>query len=158
MKRFKTILLISLSFNSFTQGFNEDKTALTNFVIRMYKAKPFEGVKIIDDYDHSYLLSVLSLETKKYTSETIMTRVAEVKSQSQANRFFNGSIIEMDMIIKTNETKNTDGTSESTVNMIEKIKENSMGFVQGMEQMANFQINNGERTLFIYYRKMTIEE
>ena len=66
MKKITTLLVILISLNSFSQGFNEDKTALTNFVKRMYKAKPFEGVKIVEDYDNSYLLSVLSLENGKY--------------------------------------------------------------------------------------------
>jgi hypothetical protein len=38
--------------------------------------------------------------------------------------------------------------------MFESIKQNSAGFVQGMEQMANFDIKDGERKLFIFYRKL----
>lgn len=53
----------------------------------MYNAKPFEGVKVIDDYDHQYFISVISLETDKYSNPSIMNRVAQVKSQSQANVF-----------------------------------------------------------------------
>ena len=155
MKKITTLLVILISLNSFSQGFNEDKTALTNFVKRMYKAKPFEGVKIIEDYDNSYLLSVLSLENGKYGgNESMMTRIAEVKSQSQANTFFNGSNIKMDMIISTNETERPDGTKETTTQMFESIKQNSSGFVRGMEQMVNFDIKDGERKLYIYYRKM----
>lgn len=66
MKMLLNAIAILISINSFSQGFNEDKTALTNFLTRMYKAKPFEGVKIIEDYDDSYILSVLSLENGKY--------------------------------------------------------------------------------------------
>ena len=119
MKKITTLLVILISLNSFSQGFNEDRTALTNFIKRMYKAKPFEGVKIVEDYDNAYLLSVLSLENGKYGgNESMMTRIAEVKSQSQANTFFNGSNIEMDMIISTNETEKTDGTKETTTQML----------------------------------------
>jgi hypothetical protein len=32
----------------------------------MYNSAPFEGVKVIDDYDHQYFISVLSLEKGKY--------------------------------------------------------------------------------------------
>ncbi len=34
---------------------------LTRFLVRMYENAPFEGVKVVDDYDHRFLLSVLLL-------------------------------------------------------------------------------------------------
>ncbi len=56
------LLLLSLTFSiyAFGQGINDEKVSLTNFVKRMYTAKPFEGVKIVDDYDHQYLISVIA--------------------------------------------------------------------------------------------------
>ena len=57
-----TLLVFSLCGIAKAQSFNEDKTAFSNFLKRMYTAKPFEGVKIVDDYDHQYLISVNSLE------------------------------------------------------------------------------------------------
>ena len=46
------------------------------------------------------------------------------------------------------------GALSSLTQMFESIKQNSAGFVQGMEQMANFDIKDGERKLFIFYRKL----
>ena len=63
------LLFIGCTFSSYGQGFNEDKTAFSNFIKRMYTAAPFEGVKIVDDYDHQYLVSVISLEKAKYTND-----------------------------------------------------------------------------------------
>ena len=60
-----TLLVFSLCGNLEAQSFNDEKVSLTNFIKRMYTAKPFEGVKIVDDYDHQYLISVISLEEAK---------------------------------------------------------------------------------------------
>ena len=49
MKKYFLLIVIILPIISHAQSFNEDKTAFTNFIKRMYTATPFEGVKIIDD-------------------------------------------------------------------------------------------------------------
>ncbi len=77
----------------FSQSFNEDKVACSNYIQRMYKFKPFEGVKIVEDYDDAYLISVLSLPVDKYPNQSMMMRVADVKAQSQASTFLNCSNI-----------------------------------------------------------------
>lgn len=153
MKYIFSILFLINSFSTFGQSFNDDNIALTNFIKRMYKAKPFEGVKVIDDYDHQYFISVISLETAKYSNPSIMNRVAQVKSQSQANVFFNGSVISSDLIIKTTEQKSNDSSS-TVVETIESIKENAVGFTQGMELLVNFDNADGKRMVFIYYREI----
>lgn len=148
----KLNLLIALfiSFNCFSQSLNQDKISLTNFIKRMYSAASFEGVKVIDDYDHQYFISVLSLEKAKYPSEAIMFRVAQVKGQSQANTFFNGSTISSDFVIRTTDKENT-----TTTETIESIKENAIGFVKSMELLTNFDNTDGKRTVFIFYKEMT---
>lgn len=123
----------------------------------MYNSTPFEGVKVIDDYVHQYFISVISMEKAKYPSSSTMNRVAQVKAQQQANTFFNGSTISSDLVIKTTETKDSTST-KSTVEMIESIRENSVGFVQGMELLTNFDIEEGKRMVFIYYREMKEEK
>ena len=65
MKNLLYFLVILVSIKSYGQGFSDEKVSLTNFIKRMYTAKPFEGVKIVDDYDHQYLISVISLEEAK---------------------------------------------------------------------------------------------
>ena len=149
------IFLLFIAFSSYSQSINEDKTALTNFIKRMYNAAPFEGVKVIDDYDHQYFISVLSLEKAKYTNDAMMNRVAQVKGQSQANIFFNGSTISSDLVIKTTENKSTDKPATSAVETIESIKENAMGFVKSMELLTNFDNPDGKRMVFIFYKEMT---
>jgi glutaminase len=104
----KLLFLIALAFSTTAnaQSFNEDITSFSNFIKRMYNAKPFEGVKIMDDYDHQYLVSIVSHDKTKYTSESTMHRVAQVKAQSQANTFLNGANISMEMMV--NEMNNYD--------------------------------------------------
>lgn len=152
----KLFLLLTLAFNisANAQSFNEDKTAFSNFLKRMYTAKPFEGVKIVDDYDHQYLVSVISLEKAKYTSESTMNRVAQVKAQSQANTFLNGSTISMDMVIRTTETKDSTQNSKTIVESVETIKENASGFTQGLELLTNFDNLDSKRMVFVYCREM----
>ena len=128
------------------QGYNTEKTALTNFLVRMYENAPFEGVRAVDDYEQQYLISVLTLEKAKYTNESVMFRVAGVKAMSQASRFFNGSSITSDLIIRTSEK--SDGTGDTE--MIETINEKSVGFVKSLELLTNFDIENG-RMVFIYF-------
>ena len=153
MKKILILFSLFLSLTAFGQSFNEDKTSMTNFIKRMYKATPFEGVKIIDDYDHQYLVSVLSLDKAKYTSPSLMNRVAQVKAQSQANTYLNGSSISTDIVIKTTEQKAGDKTN-TVVESIESIKENAVGFSQGLELLTNFDDEQSKRMVFIYYREI----
>lgn len=149
-----SFLVLFLFTSSQAQSFNEDKTAFSNFIKRMYTAKAFEGVKIVDDYANQYLVSVISLEKAKYTSESIMNRVAQVKAQSQASTFLNGATISMDMIITTKDTKDSTGNVSTIVETVEQIKQNSMGFSQGLELLTNFDNSDNLRMVFIYIREL----
>ena len=147
-----SFLVLFLFANSHAQSFNEDKTAFSNFLKRMYTAKTFEGVKIVDDYNHQYLISVISLEKAKYTNESTMNRVAQVKAQSQASTFLNGATITMDMVITTKESKDSANNVKSIVETVEQIKQNSVGFSQGLELLSVFPNGDDKRMVFIYGR------
>jgi 6-pyruvoyl-tetrahydropterin synthase len=157
MKTFLLLLFIGFAFSLKAQSFNEDKTSFSNFLKRMYTATPFEGVKIVDDYDHQYLISVISLEKNKYSSESIMNRVAQVKAQSQASTFLNGATISMDMVITTKETKDSTDNVSTIVETVEEIKQNSVGFSQGLELLTNFDNADSLRMIFIYIRELKKE-
>ena len=145
-KLFIVITICAVSISTMAQGYNTEKTDLTNFLVRMYENAPFEGVRAVDDYEQQYLISVLTLEKAKYTNESVMFRVAGVKAMSQASRFFNGSSITSDLIIRT--TEKSDGIGDTE--MIETINEKSVGFVKSLELLTNFDIENG-RIVFIYF-------
>ena len=150
MKRFLSYLLtIILSTTIYAQGFNADKTALTNFLVRMYKHTPFD-VKVVNDYNDNYLVSAIVLDPAKYGgNESTMLRVASVKAMSQASRYFNGSQISMDLIITT--TEQSDGAVNTKV--MEKIKENSIGYVKQLEYLSSFDNDSGQK-VFLYMKQM----
>lgn len=136
---------IALCVAVFGQSYNQEKTALTNFLVRLYENAPFDGVKAVEDYGNAYLMSVVSLDKSKYTDERKLGRVASVKAMSQASRFFNGSSITEDLIIRTEE--NADGSTNTEI--IENIREHSAGYVKQLEQLTNFPSNNGVQ-VFIF--------
>ena len=149
----KLLILSLISFLSapiFAQNFNADMAALSRFVQRMYTASPFEGVKLVEDYDNQYLLSVVVLESVKYgNNKSTMTRVASVKAMSEASRFFNGSQITMDLVITTKE----DGVSNITTEMLEKINEKSIGYVKALSLLTSFSKDDSKH-VFVYYKQI----
>jgi hypothetical protein len=86
-----------------------------------------------------------------------MNRVAQVKAQSQANTFLNGASISMDMIVKTTEKTSKDSSS-TVVETIEQIKQNSLGFTQGLELLTNFENADNKRMVFVYMRELIKEK
>jgi hypothetical protein len=153
MKYIFTIVTALLFSTVFSQSFNEDKTAFTNYVKRMYASAPFDGVKIIEDYDHQYLVSVIGIDKAKYTDPSVMNRVAQVKAQSQVNTYLNGASIDMNTIIRTTETTENNQT-KSITESIEQIKQNSTGFSQGLELLTNFENSDSKKMVYVYMREI----
>jgi len=150
MKKLLLFSILSLfSVSLFAQSYNEDRTVLANFLKRMYNNTKFEGVKIVEDYDNKYLISVLNLEKAKYQKESDMFRVAQVKALRQASEFVNGGTVTSDLIIRT--TEDSSG-GEVTVETMEKMR--TVGFVQGMELLINFEPADDSQMAFIYIRKI----
>ncbi|MDR1331050.1 MAG: hypothetical protein LBK07_03015 [Tannerella sp.] len=147
-------ILLLYCVHIFAQGYNEDQTAFANFLKRMYGQTKFEGVKIVEDYDHQYFISVLSLERSLYKKQSDMFRVAQVKAMRQASEFVNGGTVSSDAVIRTTETKDPAGTKgEISVETVERI--HSVGFVQGMELLISFTpAADDTQTVFIYSRKI----
>ncbi|MDE7412507.1 MAG: hypothetical protein K2N05_01775 [Muribaculaceae bacterium] len=156
MKKILYVVIISLAFMSSlsmkAQSYNQEKTALTNFLVRLYENAPFDGVKAVEDYDNSYLMSVVKLDKKKYNSDSVLNRVASVKAMSQASRYLNGANISSEMIIHTSEKSN--GCFDTEI--IENIRENSSGYVNMLEQLTNFQADDGE-WVFIFLSPLSIK-
>lgn len=147
-----TLILVLFLFaiqNTFAQSYNSDKVAVTNFLIRMYNDAPFEGVRVVDDYEQANLVSVLALDKAKYKTDAILNRVASVKAMAQASRYFNGSNITQDLIIHTSEK--ADGSNDTEI--IENIRENSVGYVKQLEQLTNFTREDGLQ-VFIFIKEL----
>ena len=149
MKRFKAIfaiIVVSLiTTYVYAQSYNTENVAWTNYLVRLYENEPFEGVRVVDDYTSTHLIYVLTLDAEKYSDESTLNRVASVKAMSQASRFFNGSTITDELIIKTSEK--SDGSSNTEI--IENIKEHSIGYVKSLQLLTNFK-GKDNRRVFIF--------
>ena len=144
-----TLVFCIFAIGCYAQNFNADKTALTNFLKRMYQHATFD-VKVVEDYDHHYLVSAVVLDPAKYGgNESTMMRVAGVKAVSQASRFLNGSNISEDLIVTTRE--NAEGNINTET--IEKIKETSIGYVHQLEHLSNFTNDEGKQ-VFLYVKQI----
>lgn len=152
MKVSLVLLYLMVAFGVQAQSYNSDRISFTNFLIRMYNNAPFEGVRVVNDYDNAYLISVLALNKGIYKTEGVLNRVASVKAMAQASRFFNGSNITQDMIIRT--SKKSESTSDMEI--IENIRENSVGYVKALEQLTNFVRKDG-LLVFIFISRVAVK-
>lgn len=150
----KTVLLCMLSWLTsvvYAQSFDQERIALAKFIERMFNNAPFEGCRIVDDYDNSYLLSVVELDKSKYKVSSAMNRVAQVKSQRNAGEFFNGTQSYSEITIRTPKSEEKGG--HEMTETYEVIRTNSTGFVQQMELLTNFESDNGT-AVFVFYKKV----
>lgn len=151
MKQLLLTLALSVAsvFVVFAQGYNQEHVALQNFLTRMYKNQPFDGVRIVTDYDNTYLLSVVLV--KKSASESAMSRIAQVKSNRQVSQYLGGmTTSESETIIRTTEdTKEIKTTDEVT----DIIREHSFGYTKAMEVLATFE-RDDTQMVYMFYRKV----
>ena len=144
-----TLLCLLMGFLCFAQSYDQERTALKNFLVRMYKAEPFEGVKIVSDYDNNYVLSVVLI--KNSGSETAMNRIAQVKSQRQVSQYLNGVVsTESETIIRTTEKVKEEKTIEEITDII---REHSIGFTKAMEVLTVIDGSNNQKC-YMFYRKV----
>lgn len=144
-----TSLFLLIGFFCFAQSYIQERTALKNFLVRMYNAEPFEGVKIVSDYDNNYVLSVVLI--KNSGSETAMNRIAQVKSQRQVSQYLNGVVsTESETIIRTTENVKEEKTIEEITDII---REHSIGFTKAMEVLTVIDASNNQKC-YMFYRKV----
>lgn len=132
------------------QGYDQERIQLAKFIERMYNNAPFDGCRIVDDYDNSYFLSVVALDKSKYKTPQIMNRVADVKSQRNAGEFLNGSQSYTEITIKT--PKGEEHEKDMT-EVYELIQTNSIGYVRQMQLLTSFENSTG-MMVFVYYKKV----
>ena len=145
-----SILLCCIANVVYAQSFDQERIALAKFIERMYNSSPFEGCRIVDDYDNSYHLSVVELDKSKYKTSSVMNRIAQVKSQRNAGEFFNGTQSYSEITIRTPKSEEKGGAEMTET--YEIIRTNSTGFVQQMALLTQFESN--ENMVFVYYKKV----
>lgn len=155
MRKVLLVIMSCLLFGAAkSQSFNQEKTALTNFIIRMYKSEPFTGVKIFLDYENKYLVSIVKLNGSSINNENTLNRVAEVKAKAQVNQFMNGSYITLESIVTTTSTVSKNNSTNMS-ELTEIIKESSIGYVDNIEHVSTFsdEIDTNYK-VFIYLREL----
>lgn len=149
-KAILSIVLLLMALGANAQSYNSDRVSLTNFLVRMYKAEPFEGVKVVSDYENNYLLSVV-LVADNGQSESARNRIAQVKSQRQTSQYLGGLITsQSETIIRTTENVKEEKTIEEITDII---KENSIGFTKAMEVLTVIDAPNNQKC-YMFYRKV----
>ncbi len=135
------------------QGINAENTAFINFLKRQYEQENYEGVRLVEDYDKTYIISVLSLNKKTYPSSSTMFRVAKVKATQQIGAYIDGTNISSDLLIRTTESDSV------RVEKVEIIRERSNSFVNSVEYLASFpKSENADDIVFIYSKEIEVKK
>ena len=119
---------------------------LSEFVKNAYIKKPFDGSKIVAAPNNKYFIAVITLDNSKYTAVSSRDKVAQMKAKQQANTMFNGSTISSESILRTDEKDKSTEVISSEI-----IKEQSMGFIDGIEFLNSFETPEN-KTTYIYYK------
>lgn len=154
MKKYLLLFCIGfiLHFTCLGQSYNQEKISLENFLVRLYNDAPFEGVKVVSDYENHYLLSVVLVKNNANPSLSARNRVAQTKSARQVSQCLDGIIIsESETIIRTTEKIKEE---KSVIEIVDIIKEKSIGFTKGMEVLTAFDVDHGEAHCYMFYRKI----
>ena len=107
----------------------------------MYNNAPFEGVKIVDDYDNTYILSAVNVDGTQ--PESAANRNAQVKNNRQMSQYLGGLVeIDSETIIKTTEDAES---KHSIIEITDIIKEQSIGFTKSMEIIATIDRSDGQK-------------
>ena len=131
------ILFLFVAINSNAQSFDEDRIVLSQFIERLYNNAPFEGCRIIDDYDNSYLLSVVALDASNYKTSSALNRVAQVKSQRNAGEFFNGTQSISEFVVKTTKGEKQGKKAKVISETFEMVKSNCPDCMQAVMEHSD---------------------
>jgi hypothetical protein len=123
-------------------------TTLEEFISEIIKKKSIDGARIISAPANKYIVSTITLENAKYSTPEMRDKAAFMKAKQLVNTMVNGSTITSDQIIRTDENdKSTEVTNT------EIIREQSMGFIQGLELLFGKEITQN-KTTYVYYSKI----
>ena len=153
-KHFTSILLFFICINALSQDYGGKKVGIGNFVIRMYNTQPFDGVKVLQNQEgQNYLISVVQFKKDETRPKNTESRIASVKAKAYASQYINGSNVSIEVLVVTTEERNKDSVINKTT-LQEILKENSVGFVDYMELLANFDSSDGSKSVYVFYREM----
>jgi hypothetical protein len=120
---------------------------LQAFLTNTLRKKLFDGARIISAPNNKYMVAVVNLENAKYTSIESRDKVAHMKAKQMVNTLVNGSTISSELILRTDES---DQSTEVT--STELIREQAMGFIQGLELLSSSEMTPGKTTYIFHYK------
>jgi len=123
-------------------------TTLTQFITDFLKRKTTDGARIVSAPGNKYMAAFITLENAKYSDEVMRDKAAFMKAKQYVNTLINGSTISSEQILRTDE-----GDASTAVTNTEIIKEQAMGFIQGLELLFVKELFPS-KTTYVYYSKL----
>ena len=145
--KFEMLFLVKDSSTHTTTSFFLCET-LGDFMLGLLKSKPFDGARFVSAPQNKYIISAITLDNSKYASPEMRDKAGYMKAKQFVNVMVNGSTITSESIIRTDET---DKATEITNTEI--VREQSMGFINGLELLTTKEIAPN-KTTYIYYSKL----
>lgn len=147
--------LMIFSINTYSQSFNNEKNIFINFLKRQYEQEGYEGIKLIEDYEKNYIISILSLNKKIYPSSSTMFRVAKVKAAQQIGAYISGTQVSSELLIRIVD----DDRDSIRVEKMEVIIEQNQSFVREVEFLTSFPKKDTENeVVFIYGKEIKLKK
>lgn len=156
MKKIIAIIFIFQLSVVFTaaQDYGGNNVGLANFVKRMYNVQPFEGVKLFQTQDgNNYMISVISLKADSSKPDYLLNKIASIKAKAYASQYLNGTDINSEFIVITDQQKTKDSVVVKTL-IREVIKESSVGFISDMELLTKFKMTDKNSHVYVYYKEI----
>ena len=93
-----TFILFIALINGNAQSFDGEKTAMVNFVKRMYNASPFEGAKELEGENKRYFIVAISIKKLTTDSSQSYSSTVMVKAQDAAEKGFAQPCVKFEML------------------------------------------------------------
>ena len=158
------ILLIGLSFsfnpNLIAQSSSQDKYIindggadyLADYIIGLYKKGRFDGIKILDMNNETYMISAGTVTMSDYKKTSSMRRVAEIRAKRNIINFINeGSQLSTEMFDLYEEGEKN-GRSNYETYFQEITTDKASGFVSAMQTLATFK--HEKDFIYIIFKKI----
>jgi len=125
---------------------------LGDYIVGLYKKGRFDGIKILEMNNESYMISAGTVSISDYKKTSSMRRVAELRAKRNVINFINeGSKITTEMFdFYEEKEKNNRSYYETYFKQITSDK--ASGFIAGMQTLATFKHNKD--FIYIIYKKI----
>ena len=154
------IILLNFNFNLTAQNSTEKNHIiddggadfLADYIIGLYKKGRFDGIKILDMNNETYMISAGTVTMSDYKKTSSMRRVSELRAKRNIINFINeGSRLSTEMFDLYEEGEKN-GKSNYEAYFKEITSEKASGFVSGMQTLATFK--HDKDFIYIIYKKI----